>query len=163
MKTLGVFIAASLFCIAAPSVKAGQGSDLRSKLMKALHMDKTEKPADVAVSTGTVPAAAQQAAAVAAAPAVTAAAAPSVETPAAPPDAKNSKTFALHKISKEEIGRQAVCPVTGAKVTVAANTPALDVKGKTYYFSSEAVKEKFGKDPGKYLAAKAKGLFKKKK
>ncbi len=150
MKTLSVFVAAALFCVTASAAKAGQTSDIRGKIMKALHMDKAEKPADVAVSAGTAPAA-------------SAAAAPAEETPAAQPDAKKSKTFAMHKISKEEIGRQAVCPVTGVKVTVAANTPALDVKGKTYYFSSEAVKEKFGKAPGKYLAAKAKGLFKKKK
>jgi len=165
MKTLTIFLAAALLCASAPAAKAGVMADLKGKLMKMLNKEEAAKPAAPAAAAETAPAAAQTAAVPAVpaqAPAAPATAAPAVEKPAAQPDAKNSKTLALHKISREEIGREAVCPATGAKVIVAANTPALELKGKTYYFSSSAVMEKFGKDPGKALAEKAKGLFRKK-
>jgi len=59
-------------------------------------------------------------------------------------------------------------PVTKAKVTVTEKTPALDFRGKTYFFSGEAAIEKFKASPGKYLGElkdgkdKVKGLLKKK-
>ena len=82
---------------------------------------------------------------------------------AAPQRTKASKSLlAMHKVTKEEVGLETSCPVTGAKIKVSESTPALDLKGKTYYFSSAAVMEKFGKEPGKYLKEKAKGLLKKK-
>ena len=73
---------------------------------------------------------------------------------------------AVHKVAPEELGREAACPVTGQKLTVAEGTPALDLKGKTYYFSDDVSLGKFKKNPGKYLdglKGKAKDLLKKKK
>ncbi|HBW22077.1 MAG: hypothetical protein A2X28_01245 [Elusimicrobia bacterium GWA2_56_46] len=73
---------------------------------------------------------------------------------------------AVHKVTKEELGKETSCPVSGEKITVAENTPALDFKGKTYYFSKEAAMEIFRRAPDKFpggLMDKAKGLFKKKK
>ncbi|PKM98413.1 MAG: hypothetical protein CVU79_03345 [Elusimicrobia bacterium HGW-Elusimicrobia-3] len=74
---------------------------------------------------------------------------------------------AVHKVLEAELGKQVSCPVTKAKVTVTEKTPALDFKGKTYFFSGEAAIEKFKASPGKYLGElkagdKMKGLLKKK-
>lgn len=79
---------------------------------------------------------------------------------------KGAPLLAPHKAAGAELGREVSCPVTGKKITVAENTPALDLKGKTYYFSDELSLEKFKKNPGKYLGAledKAKSMLKKKK
>ena len=86
----------------------------------------------------------------------------------APQEAAGSPLVAKHKVAKEEIGLDASCPITGEKIKVTEKTPALDFKGKTYYFSSLASMEKFskeklGKDPGKSMMEKAKELFRKKK
>ena len=110
-------------------------------------------PQQPAVLTSTAPAAAPQR--------------PAAITPktsaAASQQAKASKSLlAMHKVTREEVGLETSCPVTGAKLKVSESTPAMDLKGKTYYFSSTAVMEKFGKEPGKYLKEKAKGLLKKK-
>lgn len=75
---------------------------------------------------------------------------------------------AVHKVLAAELGKEVACPVTKAKVTVTEKTPALDFKGKTYFFSGEAAIEKFKASPGKYLGElkagqdKVKGLLKKK-
>ncbi len=72
----------------------------------------------------------------------------------------------VHKIAAAEIGRDAACPVTRKKLKVTEKTPALDFKGKTYYFSGEKALGAFKAAPDKYLggaAEKAKGLFTKKK
>lgn len=72
----------------------------------------------------------------------------------------------VHKVAPEELGRETACPVTGQKLTVAEGTPALDLKGKTYYFSDDVSLGKFKKNPGKYLGGlkdKTKDLLKKKK
>lgn len=75
---------------------------------------------------------------------------------------------AVHKVLETELGKEVSCPVTKAKVTVTEKTPALDFKGKTYFFSGEAAIEKFKASPGKYLGElkagkdKMKGLLKKK-
>ncbi|OGR78338.1 MAG: hypothetical protein A2X32_02260 [Elusimicrobia bacterium GWC2_64_44] len=79
---------------------------------------------------------------------------------------KAAPLLAPHKAAGAELGREAACPVTGKKFTVAESTPALDLKGKTYYFSDELSLEKFKKNPGKYLGVledRAKSLLKKKK
>jgi predicted heme/steroid binding protein/YHS domain-containing protein len=83
-----------------------------------------------------------------------------------PAPAEQAPLLALHKPAGEELGREASCPVTGKKITVAEATPALALKGKTYYFSDELSLEKFKKNPGKYLGGlkdKGKDLLKKKK
>lgn len=83
------------------------------------------------------------------------------------PAAEGKKPLAaLHRITAEELGREVACPVTGKKFAVAEGTPALELKGSTYYFSDELSLAKFRNDPGKYLDGlkdKAKNLVKKKK
>ena len=75
---------------------------------------------------------------------------------------------AVHKVLKEELGKEFSCPVTKAKGKVSEKTPALDFKGKTYLFSGETAIEKFKASPGKYLGElkdgkeKIKSLAKKK-
>lgn len=81
------------------------------------------------------------------------------------PAGEKKPLAAPHKIGAEEIGREASCPVTGKKLVVAEGTPALELKGKTYYFSDELSLAKFKKNPGKYLGGlkeNAKGMLKKK-
>lgn len=90
---------------------------------------------------------------------------PAVEPAATaePQPAAKAPLAALHKVTKEEVGLETSCPVTGEKVKVSEKTPAVEFKGNTYYFSSLASLEKFSKDPQRSLKERAKGLFKKKK
>jgi YHS domain-containing protein len=46
-------------------------------------------------------------------------------------------------------------PVDGSKISIRANTPRVEVKGKLFYFSSEANKAKFTAEPDVYM----KGVF----
>jgi YHS domain-containing protein len=62
-----------------------------------------------------------------------------------------------HKITEQEIGKEFTCPVCGMNVNVAKNTPALDYKGKTYYFCSAGEKESFSKQPDKYISSEKSG------
>lgn len=66
--------------------------------------------------------------------------------------AENKAQVTEHKITKQEIGKEFTCPVCGMEAKVAKNTPALDYKGKTYYFCSSAEKIPFSKNPEKYTA-----------
>jgi predicted heme/steroid binding protein/YHS domain-containing protein len=82
--------------------------------------------------------------------------------------ASEKPAVAVHKVLKEELGKEYSCPVTKARVKVTEKTPALDFKGKTYFFSGETAMEKFKASPGKYLGElkdgkeKVKSLAKKK-
>ena len=70
-----------------------------------------------------------------------------------------------HKIAKEELGKDGRCAVTRKSLKVTEATPAVEYKGKTYYFSSSPLLEKFSKEPEKYtdlVKEKTKGLLKKK-
>ncbi len=105
--------------------------------------------------------------------------APAAEKPAAPPQAAapaaepkqeaaakpagKASMLGIHKIAQDEIGREAKCPVSGDKLTVSEKTLALDLKGKTYYFTTPAALEKFKASPEKYLGVmdKVKNLFRK--
>jgi YHS domain-containing protein len=49
----------------------------------------------------------------------------------------------------------AMDPVDGSKISIRANTPRFEVKGKIFYFSSEPNKAKFTADPDLYM----KGVF----
>jgi predicted heme/steroid binding protein/YHS domain-containing protein len=85
---------------------------------------------------------------------------------AAPQTAESKLPVSLHKVTKEEVGLETACPVTGEKIKVSENTPALDFKGKTYYFSGLSSLKKFSAEPKNYLGGLKdtfKGLFKKKK
>ena len=48
-----------------------------------------------------------------------------------------------------------VCAYEGdlgcVRVTIAPDTPRADYHGRTYYFCCEACRERFSKDPAKYL------------
>ena len=57
-----------------------------------------------------------------------------------------------HKIIKEEIGKDFTCVMCGMEMKVAKNTPAVDYKGKTYYFCGAGEIKAFSKDPEKYIA-----------
>ncbi|MEI7528019.1 MAG: cytochrome b5 domain-containing protein [Elusimicrobiota bacterium] len=89
------------------------------------------------------------------------------DKPAAVPADKPAPAVAgvtLHRITKEELGKEERCAVTRKTLKVTETTPAVEYKGKTYYFSSVPLVEKFTKEPEKYTGAmeKAKNLFKKK-
>lgn len=51
----------------------------------------------------------------------------------------------------------AMDPVDGSKISIRANTPIVDYKGRLYYFSSEANKRQFAANPEEFL----KGSFSK--
>lgn len=142
-------------------------SAIHSKAAKLMHKDKPvmEKVPKVGVMEGFTPV-------------KPVAAAPAAETKPAPPaepapektgpaavtrEAAKAPLAALHKVTKEELGQETSCPVTGEKIKVSEKTPALDFKGKTYYFSSLSSLQKFSKDPVKLLKDRAGALFKKKK
>lgn len=55
---------------------------------------------------------------------------------------------------KDEVGMEAVCPVSGEKFKVAKDTLAADYKGKAYYFCCAGCDKSFMKDPEKYLKKK---------
>ncbi len=64
---------------------------------------------------------------------------------------------AQRKITKEEIGKEAVCPVTGEKFKVTAETLSASYKGKVYYFCCPGCDKPFSKDPEKYINKKEAG------
>ena len=51
----------------------------------------------------------------------------------------------------------AMDPIDGSKISIRANTPIVEYKGRLYYFSSEAHKKQFAANPDEYL----KGSFSK--
>jgi YHS domain-containing protein len=51
-------------------------------------------------------------------------------------------------------------PVCGMEVDPEQAVATADYEGKTYFFCAEECKEKFEKDPGKYVPMKEEGLFK---
>ena len=48
----------------------------------------------------------------------------------------------------------AMDPVDGSKISMRANTPAVEFKGRIYYFSSEANKKAFEANPAQYLTGR---------
>jgi Cu+-exporting ATPase len=70
---------------------------------------------------------------------------------------KKSKTekAVLRKITAEEIGKEAVCPVTGEKLTVKENTVSASYKGKIYYFCCPGCDKSFLANPEKFVSNKA--------
>lgn len=42
--------------------------------------------------------------------------------------------YTEHKITDEELGKKAVCPVTNRNFTITKDTPAIEFQGQTYYF-----------------------------
>ncbi|MDQ7773147.1 MAG: YHS domain-containing protein [Elusimicrobiales bacterium] len=76
------------------------------------------------------------------------------------PDAAKKAEAAYRKVTKEEIGKSAVCPVTGEGLKIAKDTISMSYKGKNYYFCCPGCDKSFMKDPEKY-AVKEKAAAKK--
>ncbi len=148
-------------------------SAIHSKAAKLMHKDRPvmDKVPKVGVMEGFAPVkpvaaapASKTSQAAVPAPAVQSEPSPAKTAPAATAqEAAKAPLAALHKVTKEELGQETSCPVTGEKVKVSEKTPALDFKGKTYFFSSLSSLQKFSKDPAKLLKDRAGALFKKKK
>jgi YHS domain-containing protein len=49
-----------------------------------------------------------------------------------------------------KVSDDAVCPVDGMKVRVAADTPSAEYRGRRYYFCNEAEKRAFLEQPDRY-------------
>jgi len=60
----------------------------------------------------------------------------------------------VRKVTKEEMGKDAVCPVTGDKFKVTAETGSVSYKGKIYYFCCPACDKPFLENPEKYIPKK---------
>lgn len=59
---------------------------------------------------------------------------------------------AARKVTPGEVGKEAVCAVTGEKFKVAADTVSMSYKGKAYYFCCAGCDKAFAKNPEKYVA-----------
>lgn len=60
----------------------------------------------------------------------------------------------LRKVTKEEEGKEEVCPVTGEKFKVTAETRSASYKDKVYYFCCPGCDKGFIANPEKYLKKK---------
>lgn len=64
--------------------------------------------------------------------------------------------ISLPAIGKDEPSAKVTCPVTGKEVKNLETAAKSEYKGKTYYFCCPACKEKFDKDPEKYVGGSGK-------
>jgi len=62
---------------------------------------------------------------------------------------------APRKVTKEELGKEAACAVTGEKFKIEEDTISMSYKGKVYYFCCAGCDKSFVKAPEKYAAKKA--------
>jgi len=60
----------------------------------------------------------------------------------------------MRKVTKEEVGKEAVCPVMGDTFKVTAKTLSASYKGKVYYFCCPGCKKPFLENPEKYIQKK---------
>lgn len=60
----------------------------------------------------------------------------------------------LRKVTKEEEGKEEICPATGEKFKVTAKTPSVTYKDKVYYFCCPGCDKSFIANPEKYLNKK---------
>ncbi|KAF0126866.1 MAG: copper/silver-translocating P-type ATPase [Elusimicrobia bacterium] len=67
---------------------------------------------------------------------------------------------AYRKVTRAEIGKSAVCPVTGEKVKVDKDTISMSYKDRVYYFCCPGCDGSFAAEPEKY-AVKEKAVKKK--
>jgi len=81
---------------------------------------------------------------------------PMLSDEAPPPKPKALETSTANALSAEDEQVRAslpfspaiaMDPIDGSKISIRANTPKLEYKGKIYYFSSEANKHTFGSNP----------------
>ena len=59
--------------------------------------------------------------------------------------------YKIRSINSDEIGIEAICPVTKNKFKVDKETKAVDYKGQTYYFCCPGCDTEFIKEPEKYI------------
>jgi len=59
--------------------------------------------------------------------------------------------YKIRSINSDEIGIEAICPVTKNKFKVDKETKAIDYKGQTYYFCCPGCDTEFIKEPEKYI------------
>lgn len=74
---------------------------------------------------------------------------PRAEAKQAPAAVKEAP--AVRKIAAEEVGKEAVCPVTGEKFRIAEDTISMSYKGRAYYLCCAGCDKSFAKNPEKYL------------
>lgn len=60
----------------------------------------------------------------------------------------------LRKVTAEEVGKEAVCPVTGEELTVKEDTGSASYKGRIYYFCCPGCDKAFLAKPDKYVNKK---------
>lgn len=65
----------------------------------------------------------------------------------------SAEAFKVHKIADAEVRKPAKCPVTGDEFIVNKFTPALEYKGRTYFFCCADCPVEFKKNPDKYAGA----------
>lgn len=53
-----------------------------------------------------------------------------------------------------KVGDKSTCPVSGEEFTIAADSPKVEHKGKTYYMCCAGCSKKFASDPEKFLNKK---------
>ena len=71
-------------------------------------------------------------------------------------DGKKMETgVKLRKVGKDEVGRKAVCPVSGEAFTITGKTVSASYKGQRYYFCCPGCDKKFAEAPEKYVNKKA--------
>lgn len=58
-------------------------------------------------------------------------------------------------IAQQKVEEKVVCPVSGETVLKSQAKATYEYEGKTYYFCCEGCKEKFVKDPAKYIGKNA--------
>jgi Cu(I)/Ag(I) efflux system membrane fusion protein len=59
--------------------------------------------------------------------------------------------YKIRSVNSDEIGIEAICPVTKNKFKVDKETKAIDYKGRTYYFCCPGCDTEFIKEPEKYI------------
>ena len=79
------------------------------------------------------------------------------------PKKAKAERAALRKVTADEAGKEAACPVTGEKLTVSTETVSALYKGATYYFCCPGCDKSFMANPEKYAkkkpAAEAKKVY----
>ncbi|APR81769.1 Hypothetical protein A7982_07118 [Minicystis rosea] len=75
---------------------------------------------------------------------------------AAPQGATAAAAAGLKAPGTAQVGDKTICPVSGEDFTVAADSPKVELEGKTYYFCCSGCAKKFQADPKKYLDKLAK-------
>ena len=71
------------------------------------------------------------------------------------PKKAGTEKAVLRKVTQDEAGKEAACPVTGEKVVVSTETVSALYKGEIYYFCCPGCDKSFMANPEKYAKKKA--------